>query len=672
MSGFLLLALLYSLTPVLAEGFRCAGSPGGLSEERAPAVAKPTRIAASTTGTRRALVLFARFQGAAANPVPSWAADIFNLDFPGSISHFYDTMSFGKLQVRGEVGPMVYESARSASAYLSADPSEQGQFGQFSQEILRQADQDIDFAQFDNDGPDGVPNSGDDDGVVDVVFVVLDRVPAGLLLAEATGISNLGFDDPLATTDVGAKGQMIQIHPKQGTIQQGRSFAEAVGSICHEYGHILGLPDLYDTEFFRTPGAGPEEDSAGVGAWCLMGWGASGWNGNDGPNSFCAWSRAQLGWVEVEEVTAPQEELRLGEVGKAGELYKIPMGYKEYFLLEHRTRSGSYYDRHLPGEGLLIWHIANTGVDLECADGKWQNAGYPQGNAPDPHAGGDNLEFWAHDEPYTQAHQGNLGDATDPFDGVHFRDFTPQTNPASYSVDGTRSVRVEGIHFEAGQALAQVQTDSVRLEVGEVRLRDPDGNGVLSPGEQATLQFWLANLGGLTAPEVRTVLSTADSALHIEQAETRFGSVEILPRVDRLPGEGFPLVSLKGDPRINRQAKMVLEVYSGETHLAQHEFTLPIASTFRWSGRVVDEEGQGLEDLEIRVNGTRTKKVTTGVDGVFEVDLIPGTYSVSISTVVPGIFSYFEIAYTLGLFADLYSEFVRPRVHDNFCVNGPH
>ena len=81
-----------------AEGFRCAGNQGTPTEELLPqdAAAKPARIAqAGTTGTRRALVLFARFKGEPANPVPSWAAGIFNPDLPGSFSHFYDTMSFG-------------------------------------------------------------------------------------------------------------------------------------------------------------------------------------------------------------------------------------------------------------------------------------------------------------------------------------------------------------------------------------------------------------------------------------------------------------------------------------------------------------------------------------------------------------------------------------------------
>ena len=56
-------------------------------------------------------------------------------------------------------------------------------------------------------------------------------------LSESTGIASLGFDRPFATDDVGASGEAIRILPNQGTVQRGRTFAEASGVIAHEYGH---------------------------------------------------------------------------------------------------------------------------------------------------------------------------------------------------------------------------------------------------------------------------------------------------------------------------------------------------------------------------------------------------------------------------------------------------
>ena len=478
--------LLIGLPSTLAgESFLCAGFR---SEERnlalTGAAAKPTLQ--PVVGTRGAIVLFAQFRGEGSGPVPAWSAEIFDAERPGSFSHFFATMSLGQLQVTGEVAPRRYVSAQEAAAYVATTPTENALFGRFSEEILRQADADLDFARFDNDGSDGVPNSGDDDGVVDAVFIVLSSTPTNFLLGPATGIGTLGFKELFVVTDDrGWNGNFIRISNDQGTLQQGRTLVEAVGSMCHEYGHVLGLPDLFNQAFLQERDAPPEQDSAGIGAWGLMGWGALGWNGDDGPNSFCAWSRQQLGWTAVVEIGSGTQNIRLAEVGTGGPVIKLPLDKEEYFLLEHR-RTSSYYDRHLPGEGLLIWHVrlggtglgASLMLDLECADGRWRQKGYPLGQEADPLAGGDNLDFWAHDATYAAAHEGNLGDATDPFDGVQFTAFTPATNPASYRADGQLGARVEHIRFEEGLVLADVEA-APRL-VGSARLRSPEDLAVLS------------------------------------------------------------------------------------------------------------------------------------------------------------------------------------------------
>ena len=59
-----------------------------------------------------------------------------------------------------------------------------------------------------------------------------------------------------------------------------------ISVFCHEFGHMLGLPDLY---------ARPEQPgSEGVWQWCAM----SNQIGSGRPQHFCAWSKEQLGWVK--------------------------------------------------------------------------------------------------------------------------------------------------------------------------------------------------------------------------------------------------------------------------------------------------------------------------------------------------------------------------------------
>jgi len=422
------LLLLLGTAPVGAE----RGGVGAGIAATGQAIGPSAKLAqVHQSGNLGVIAIFASFAGEAPGDLsaPDWATDLFDPDRPGSVSHFYDDMSFGKLAVRGDSAPRLYASDQSSTAYLARDATSLGKSGQFCLEILQKADVDIDFSRYDNDGPDGLPNSGDDDGVVDVVVLMLRSVPARFLVGPATGRANLGLTSDFVTDDPGVSGS-IRVGARQGIIQQAVTYDRAAATTCHELGHLLGLPDLNDLHHLAEPDLDPSHDAAGIGAWGLMGWGMLGWNGGDGPNSFSGWSRAQLGWTPVSQIHDPREAVRLDPVGSGGGVYKIPIEGDEHFLLEYRTRSGSYYDRNIPAEGVLIWHVSpgvtevagyrRTRVDLECADGQWTDAGYPLGTEPDPNLGGDNLDFWAHDDGYSQTHAGNLGDATDPFDGVSY------------------------------------------------------------------------------------------------------------------------------------------------------------------------------------------------------------------------------------------------------------
>jgi hypothetical protein len=211
-----------------------------------------------------------------------------------------------------------------------------------------------------------------------------------------------------------------------------------------------------------------------------MGWGAHGWNGNDGPNPFCAWSLKELGWLGLNnerlvEVDGDLTRLRIEDLHAGGTVYQLPLktvsGFgssieREYLLLEQRQRASTYYHRDLPAEGLLVWHIRSNAngknrdeayklVDLISADGLFLDAGYPLGQLADGIGGWDNLDFWAHDKEYTRVHNGNLGDATDPFDGRVFRRLDLDTNPSN-NPQWTVSAASTGLQLELqpeGQAM---------------------------------------------------------------------------------------------------------------------------------------------------------------------------------------------------------------------------
>ncbi len=404
------------------------------------------------------MVIFARFAGEAPGDVskPPWADDLFAPDVEGSFTHFYDEMSGGRLRVGGEVLDKRYASTSPAAAYLASTPGTLGQYDRFNLEILEQADADVDMGRFDNDGPDGVPNSGDDDGYVDVVFVNLLTLPRDFLIGGATGIASLGLSADFLSDDRAARGGVIRVRSQYsgfgGTTQRGHVFTVTAATMCHEFGHVLGLPDLFDQSSVTADGQlDPVEDSAGIGKWGLMGLGTLGWGVEDGPNAFSAWSLAELGWLGIDNdqldvVTDSRTGVILEPLDRGGRVLKIPLTLDEYFLVENRQSFASFYNRNIPGGGLLVWHVDERAdndeerhkqVDLVCADGLFSDRGFP-GDMPDPVAGGDNLDFWARDTAYAADHNGNEGDATDPFDGIRYRRLAWDTNPGARGHAGGR------------------------------------------------------------------------------------------------------------------------------------------------------------------------------------------------------------------------------------------
>ena len=132
-----------------------------------------------------------------------------------------------------------------------------------------------------------------------------------------------------------------------------------IGTFCHEFGHVLGLPDYYDTS--------DNSDQYTVGSWDIMCSGSYNGNGKT-PPSYTAGERFELGWVTPVQLTdAGLYTLEPIENGKkqifliANENHNLSWesaNPSEYWLLENRQNIG--WDRHstsLPGTGLLIWHV---------------------------------------------------------------------------------------------------------------------------------------------------------------------------------------------------------------------------------------------------------------------------------------------------------------------------
>ena len=296
---------------------------------------------------------------------------------PYSVKTYYEQLSNGLIQVNGVVRNWViadstntyYEDGCNGIGVLNPCPNGGQPFGDLLLEVLQANDDGVfDWGQFDNDGPDGTPNSGDDDGVVDFVTFVHSDVDGACpasphIWAHRFVIRAWNGGSPYVTASpwAGHPGQFIKVDDY--TIQSGKGGASAcsgsevmpIGTVAHETGHAFGIPDLYDTN----PNANLATE--GIGEWGLMG--SGNYTTPNSPARFDAWSAAEMGWVTVDTLSSSRT-VTLGPVQTSDTvLYVAVPGTDEYFLLENRQALESDTAQMRPGysrqkaPGLLIWHI---------------------------------------------------------------------------------------------------------------------------------------------------------------------------------------------------------------------------------------------------------------------------------------------------------------------------
>lgn len=125
-----------------------------------------------------------------------------------------------------------------------------------------------------------------------------------------------------------------------------------IGTICHEFSHCLGLPDMYDI----SGNSGNTATNYGMGNWDLMNSGNYNNNGYT-PAGYTSWEKMMAGWLEPVEMTTDMHVTDMRPLSEGGQSYIVynPANRNEYYMLENRAKSG--WDKYIPGEGMLILHV---------------------------------------------------------------------------------------------------------------------------------------------------------------------------------------------------------------------------------------------------------------------------------------------------------------------------
>lgn len=329
-------------------------------------------------------------------------------------------------------------------------------------EALSQLDASINFGQYDADG----------DGVVDLV-VFLHPAVDGACNTTHLWSHRFFLLTPFVTNDPAPGGgtEIVRDYILQsgvgGAFTCNGSQYMSVGTVAHETGHGLGLPDLYDTR----------STSEGIGHWGLMSSGNQ--TTSDSPSRMEAWSLSQLGWVTLAPITS-SGSYSFGAAPVSDTAFIVgvnganPRG--EYFLLENRqgVQSDSALIR-IHGPGLLVWHVDSEQI-VQGFPSNSVNSGPIHGLALEEADGLNNLLLGD-----------NRGDAGDPYPGtsgntaLSFNTVPPAVKNvdlsfAGFAIDSITQVQPNGemkfrMRFggltvvQASDTTAQVKVDGLAFNV---------------------------------------------------------------------------------------------------------------------------------------------------------------------------------------------------------------
>jgi len=217
-------------------------------------------------------------------------------------------------------------------------------------------DDQIDFSLYDNDK----------DGYVDLVYMYY----AGYSEAEGADSDTIWphqWDLESAGTSITCDGKKISRYACSSELEgSGVTVGKisGIGAACHEFGHTLGLPDFYDTDYEDNGQA------AGMIDYSLMAGGSYN-NQSRTPPFFTFEERIILGWVDESDYRefshSGQVELTTVDDNKAYRTFTDTEG--EYFVYE--CRGNNRWDAYVPAPGLLVTHVdkSSRNVDVVTASG---------------------------------------------------------------------------------------------------------------------------------------------------------------------------------------------------------------------------------------------------------------------------------------------------------------
>jgi len=363
----------------------------------------------------------------------------------GSVIDYFTAQSDGKFTPSFDIfGPVTLPHER---AYYGVGDDIVNQFRDACLEADKMG---LDFSKYDINS----------DGFVDFLFLVFaghgeaQGGPYDTVWPAMQDLSNYVFDyfDGL---NLGVAACSCELKGGKGTELDG------VGTICHEFSHILGLADIYDTS---------NCGGHGMSHYDIMDAGT--YNDNQiTPSGYTAMDKYTLGWIEpiVLEESRQNVSLRPFDTSHEAAFIVNPDNPNEYYTLENRQQQG--WDKGIPGHGLVIsychydathWRRNTVNsvaagyehVRIVAADNVWGTTTFDEAADPFPGTTG-NTAFSATTRPAavwqsTQtAFVPEISNIRESEDGVIIFDFYSSSASVDALASEQTAVRAEGCSIVA-------------------------------------------------------------------------------------------------------------------------------------------------------------------------------------------------------------------------------
>ena len=301
----------------------------------------------------------------------------YNVTSQGSARQYFEDASFGQYNLQLDVvGPVTVSKNMADYGGNNSDGSDKNPEGMIK-EACELVNDSVDYTHYDNDN----------DGYVDFVYVIY----AGYGEADGGDANTIWPHAWYLYSAAGKRcqldGKVVDLYACGNEMDFYTKHHTGIGTFCHEFSHVLGLPDLYDTNQDQPHG------QKTMGSWSILDYGPYNNEGNT-PPMYSAYERFFMGWltprlitepedVVLEELNSKQEALLISTTDQHNLIGNDPNPTK-FYLLENRQQEG--WDTYLPGHGMMLTYVQYTynkwyqntvnntaksmGVDLIEADGK--------------------------------------------------------------------------------------------------------------------------------------------------------------------------------------------------------------------------------------------------------------------------------------------------------------